>query len=96
MFSSPLQDLISAHSVSSVAYADDTQLYVTFDPADRASAISKVEACIWDVKLWAVQNKLVLNDSKPESIFFSSRFTTSVSPPTFQIGAMHCHPFASG
>ena len=71
---------------SSVAYADDTQLYVTFDPADRASSVSKIEACICDVKSWAVQNKLVLNDSKTEIIFFSSRFTTSVSPPTFQIG----------
>ena len=86
MFSAPLQELISAHGVSSVAYADDTQLYVTFDPADRASAVSKIEACICDVKSWAVQNKLVLNDSKTEIIFFSSRFTTSVSPPTFQIG----------
>ena len=86
MFSAPLQELISAHGVSSVAYADDTQLYVTFDPADRASAVSKIEACIRDVKSWAVQNKLVLNDSKTEIIFFSSRFTTSVSPPTFQIG----------
>ena len=64
MFSAPLQELISAHGVSSVAYADDTQLYVTFDPADRASAVSKIEACIRDVKSWAVQNKLVLNDSK--------------------------------
>ena len=45
MFSAPLQELISAHGVSSVAYADDTQLYVTFDPADRASAVSKIEAC---------------------------------------------------
>ena len=71
MFSAPLQELISAHGVSSVAYADDTQLYVTFDPADRASAVSKIEACIRDVKSWAVQNKRVLNDSKTEIIFFS-------------------------
>ena len=50
LFSAPLQDLIAAHGISSVAYADDTQLYITFDPADRASAIAKVEVCIQDVK----------------------------------------------
>ena len=61
MFSAPLQELISAHGVSSVAYSDDTQLYITFDPADRATAVSKIEAYIRDVKSRAVQNKLVLN-----------------------------------
>jgi len=86
MFSSPLQDLISAHGVSSVAYADDTQLYLTFDPADRSSAVSKIEACIKDIKSWAVHNKLVLNDFKTDIIFFGSRIPTTLPPPTFQIG----------
>lgn len=86
MFSAPLQDLISAHGVSSVAYADDTQLYITFDPADRSSAVSKIEACIKDIKSWAVLNKLVLNDSKTDIIFFGSRSPTSLPLPNFQIG----------
>ena len=92
LFSAPLQDVISAHGVSCMCYADDTQLYLTFDPADSATAVSKIEACIHDVKSWAVQNKLVLNDSKTEIIYFSSRFARHDPTPTFTIGTSHIVP----
>ena len=83
MFSAPLQDLIAAHGISSVVYADDTQLYITFD---RASAVKRIEKCVQDVKSWTLSNKLALNDSKTEIIFLSSRFTKNAPPPTFKIG----------
>ena len=92
LFSAPLQDLIAAHGISSVAYADDTQLYITFDPADRASAIAKVEVCIQDVKSWALSNKLALNDSKTEILFLRSRFAKKISPPTIQIAQSVIEP----
>ena len=81
MSSAPLQDLIAAHGISSVVYADDTQLYITFDPADRASAVKRIEKCVQDVKSWTLSNKLALNDSKTEIIFLSSRFTKNAPPP---------------
>ena len=83
MFSAPLQDLIAAHGISRVVYADDTQLYITFDPADRASAVKRIEKCVQDVKSWTLSNKLALNDSKTEMIFLSSRFTKKCTSTCF-------------
>ena len=40
-------------------FADDTELYESDSPSART-----IESCIWDVKVWVVQNKLQLNDDK--------------------------------
>ena len=58
-------------------YADDTQLYNMFHPDDRNTAIGRIEACVDDVKSWAVKNNFALNDSKTEDIHRSSRFRVS-------------------
>ena len=50
LFSAPLQDIITAHGIQSVVYADDTQLYLTFHPRDREAAIKKIETCIVDIR----------------------------------------------
>ncbi len=39
LYSAPLQDIISAHGVDVMFYADDTELYHIFDPVDRDHAI---------------------------------------------------------
>jgi retron-type reverse transcriptase len=74
MYNAPLEDIIDAHGINSIMYADDTQLYVLFHPDERDSAISKIEACVKDVKMWAIKNKLALNDSKTEVILFLQDF----------------------
>ena len=81
LYSAPLQDVITSHGVGTIVYADDTQLFLTFDPEDRDEALHRIEKCIEDVKRWAVENKLVLNDAKTELIHFTSRFSTSSLPP---------------
>ena len=78
MYSASLQDIISSHGISSVMYADDKQLYVMFHLDDRNTAISRIEACVDDVKSWAVKNELALNDSKMEVIHLSSRFHVTI------------------
>ena len=48
-------------------YADDTQLYLSFDlndDNDKNDSSAKIESCIKDIKLWITVNKLKLNDSK--------------------------------
>ena len=72
----PLQYLFQKHGVSYHAYADDTQLYVDFDPSTDgglSSAISKLENCIVDVSKWMTANRLKLNDEKTEFIIFASQ-----------------------
>ena len=92
MYSAPLQDIISSHGISSVMYADDTQLYIMFHPDDRNTAISRIEACVDDVKSRAVKNKRALNDSKTEVIHLSSRFRVAHSLSHVTIGQIDITP----
>ena len=55
-------------------YADDTQLYVMFDPDKLDESVLKLNACISDIRRWATQNSLKINDAKTEVIHFSSKF----------------------
>ena len=61
-----LSDIITAHNMKCMIYADDIQLYIDFEPSDRPSAIERLELCIADIKSWAIANKLKFNDSKTE------------------------------
>ena len=74
-------------------YADDTQIYsVKSKSPDSYSTMSKLEACIEDIRSWSLANGLKLNDSKTELIHISSKFR-SVSPiQSFQIGTAHIEP----
>lgn len=93
LFSGPLQDIIESHGIKCVVYADDTQLLITFYPKDRELALSKLEACIADIKAWCVQNDLVLNDGKTEMIYFSSKFGAQSSwSPELKIGGSVIKP----
>ena len=62
MYTAPLGDIIEAHGINYMTYADDTQLYVVLNRSERSTAISKLEQCVHDVKAWSIQNKLMLND----------------------------------
>ena len=69
-----------------MTYADDTQLYLVLNRGDRSIAISQIEQCIRDVKAWSICNKLMLNDSKTEVMFISSRFVKCLPFPKITIG----------
>ena len=86
LYTAPLGDVITAHGVNYMTYADDTQLYMVLNRNDRSNGISQVEQCIQDVKAWSVRNKLMLNDSKTEVIFISSRFVKCLPFPKITIG----------
>ena len=47
-------------------YADDTQVYTSFDSDDCLSSILCVEKCVSDVKTWMTSNKLQMNEDNTE------------------------------
>ena len=53
-------------------FADDTELYKSDSPSEAFSLSRTIEACISDVKVWVVQNKLQLNDDKKEILLIGS------------------------
>ena len=63
-------------------YADDSQLYIVLDPANRVGQLHRLEECIRAVKAWMAKNKLLLNDAKTEVVHFSSRFKRDLVPVT--------------
>ena len=67
LYASKLFDVVESHLPNVHAYADDTQLYISFKPdgsATETDAVDALQACIRDIRTWMVQDKLRLNDAK--------------------------------
>ena len=72
LYTLPLSNVISHHSVSHHMFADDTELYKSNSPSEAFTLSWTIEACISDVKGWVVQNKLQLNDYKTGILLIGS------------------------
>ena len=62
----PICSILRHHGIDYHIYADDTQLYITFDLSDPTIALDKINLCISDLRTWMIKHKLKINDSKTE------------------------------
>ena len=92
LYTAPIDDILAAHGIEGMVYADDTQLYTFFDPSTRDTALASMEACIADIRAWTIANKLMLNDSKTEIVHLSSRFRTTQPLRPLKIGLSYIEP----
>ena len=72
--------IIRKHGLNFHLYADDTQVYISFEPGvsvSKETAISCLEACIKDIKIWMTNNLLKLNDDKTELIVITTHSNSS-------------------
>ena len=82
MFTSPLHELIELHDISHEGYADDSNLYVSFDlknNVETTDAVLQMENCLSDVTRWMLENRLKLNTTKTEAVLFHPP-RTAISP----------------
>ena len=81
---------VEPHLPEAHAFADDSQLYVSFQPnenANESAAIIAMQNCIDDVKTWMPINKLRLNDGKTEFLLIGTRLQLAkVNSSTLRAG----------
>jgi len=71
-----LGDLIRGHGLQHQFYADDTQLYMSFQPKDaiiQTEVLTRIYNCLIKIEAWMNQNMLTLNNDKTEIILFTSK-----------------------
>uniref|UniRef100_A0A3Q3MS83 Reverse transcriptase domain-containing protein n=1 Tax=Mastacembelus armatus TaxID=205130 RepID=A0A3Q3MS83_9TELE len=59
----PLGYIIRKHSINYHCYADDTQLYLSIKPVNT-NQLTRLQACLTDIKAWMTSNFLLLNSEK--------------------------------
>ena len=69
LYTSDLFYVISQHLTTAHSCADDTDIYLAFNPnddSDQDAAIAAMEACLCDIRSLMINDKLMINDSKTE------------------------------
>ena len=99
LYGSEIFNIISKHLPTGHGYADDTQLYLAFNPnslCDQQSAIQSMQACIEDIRVWMKKTKLKLNDSKTEFLIIGTRAQLSkVQIDHLKVGSTEIKPSSS-
>ena len=75
-YSRKLFEVIKNHLPEAHAYADDTQLYLSFSPdtaTNQTDAVIAMERCMSDIRTWMLTDKLKLNDDKTEFMLIGTK-----------------------
>ena len=76
IYTSSLLDVVEKNLPSVHCYADDTQLYVSFQPGDETGhldAVTAIDCCIKAIRRWMHENKLLLNEEKTEFLLVGTK-----------------------
>ena len=83
---SPLGAILRYHNIDYNIYADDTQLYCSFDIKSLDKVLNLMSACISDVRSWMIRNKLKITDDKTEFLSITSPCTKHTDVIYISIG----------
>ena len=87
---SKLFDVIHHHLPTAHCFADDTELYLVFNPGSDAAqdaAITAMENCLRDIRNWMITDRLMINDEKTEFMLIGTKAQlTKVKNITLTIG----------
>ena len=76
IYASKIFEIIKEYLPQAHAYADDTQLYLSFkadSSTEQNDAMKAMENCITAIRAWMIEDKLCLNDSKTEFMIVATR-----------------------
>ena len=75
-YASKLFEVIKLYLLNARAFADDTQLCLSFNPdnsLNEAEAVHAMEQCIRAIRAWMQADKLQLNENKTEVMLIGTR-----------------------
>ena len=89
LYTLPLADILKRYHVQYHLYADDTQIYMSFQPDDSSNneIFHNLEICVCEIKKWMMENLLQINTDKTKLLFFGTQSQLSkVTQSTFNAG----------
>ena len=92
VYTTPIADICKKHQVHYHRFADDIQLYVSYNPAESEElnyAKLQLIQCIDEIRAWMLLHQLKLNDNKTEFMVLQSSHNLRVhGSPTLQLSQL--------
>ena len=92
VYTTPIADICKKHQVHYHRFADDIQLYVSYNPAESDELnYAKIQLiqCIDEIRAWMLLHQLKLNDNKTEFMVLQSSHNLRVhGSPTLQLSQL--------
>ena len=86
LYTTPLSSIIkNSEDIEHNLYADDTQIYKSFNTSTFNSSISDLQNCLGSVQQWMYSNKLKLNPGKTEFLLIGNKCHRNKFLPNFPI-----------
>ena len=86
IYTLPLSVILKHYKIDYHIYADDTQLYCTFEVDSLDDILTSLSSCISDIRSWMIKNKLKINDDKTEFLLVTSLYSKFTKDIQISIG----------